>query len=108
MSKQFYLKQFSLAKAHSFSVTTVLFPPIQFSISTQFSSIWPIDRTLSAGNYGIPQSYSITGTSRSDCLMSYHEYSLEGESYNSAEKQVEYSTAPVHWEGRERGEDRGR
>ena len=28
-------------------VTTVLFQTIQVSISTQFSSIWPIDRTLS-------------------------------------------------------------
>ena len=26
---------------------TALFQTIQFSISTQFSSIWPIDRTLS-------------------------------------------------------------
>ena len=26
---------------------SVLFQTIQFSISTQFSSIWPIDRTLS-------------------------------------------------------------
>ena len=56
---------------------TVLFQTIQFSISTQFSSIWPIDRTLSGattpgqsghgsdGNEGIrdiPQSSSITGT----------------------------------------------
>ena len=29
------------------NVKTVLFQAIQFSISTQFSSIWPIDRTLS-------------------------------------------------------------
>ena len=27
---------------------TVLFQIIQFSISTQFSSIWPIDKTLSS------------------------------------------------------------
>ena len=67
----------------------VLFQTIQFSISTQFSSIWPIDRTLpgattpgqsgpgSDGNQGvlcIPQSSSITGTSPSDCLVSYHLY----------------------------------
>ena len=53
----------------------VLFQTIQFSISTQFSSIWPIDRTLSGvttpsqsgpgsdGNEGIlciPQSSNIT------------------------------------------------
>ena len=31
----------------SFNVKTVLIQAIQFSISTQFSSIWPIDQTLS-------------------------------------------------------------
>ena len=64
-------------------IKTVLFQTIQFSISTQFSSIQPIDRTLpgtitpgqsgpgSDGNKGvfcIPQSSSITGNSPSDCL----------------------------------------
>ena len=53
---------------------------------TQFSSIWPIDKTLSGattmgqsehgsdGNKGvlrIPQSSSITGTSPSDCFVLY-------------------------------------
>ena len=57
---------------------TVLFQAIKFSTSTQFSSIWPIDKTLSGattpgqnwpgsnGNKGvlrIPQSSSITTTS---------------------------------------------
>ena len=57
-----------------------------FSMSTEFSSIWPIDRTLSGattpgesgpGSGGseevssIPQSSSITRTSPSDCLVSY-------------------------------------
>ena len=80
--KQFYLKQFSLAKGRFFGLHTVtykqnLFQTIQFSISTLFSSIWPIDRTLSGattpsqsgpgsdGNEGvlrIPQSSSITGS----------------------------------------------
>ena len=69
---------------------------IQFSItqfkcqnssisSTQFSSIWPIDRKLSdattpgqsgPGSNGISQSSSITGTSPSDCLVSYLGHSL--------------------------------
>ena len=59
----------------------------------QFSSIWPIDRTLidattpgqsgpgSDGNEGvlrIPHSSSIVGTSPSDCLVSYPEHSLRG------------------------------
>ena len=63
-----------------------LFQTIQFSISTQFTSIWPINRALSGattlgqdgprGNGNeevlrIPQSSRITGTSPSDCLMSY-------------------------------------
>ena len=108
MSKQFYFKQFSLA------AKTVLFQVIQFSISTLFSSIWPIDRTLSGattpgqrgprsdGNEGIlriPQSSSITGTSPSDCLVSYLEHSLAvgWRTYSFAEKQVVYSTAPGKW-----------
>ena len=72
---------------------TVLFQAIQFSISIQFSSIWPIDKTLSGatilsqsrprsyGNKGIlhtPQSSSITGTSPSDCFVSYLGHSLGG------------------------------
>ena len=64
------------------NVKTVLFPTIQFSINTQFGSIWLIDRTLSGattsgqsapgsdGNEGVlrlPQSSSITEISSSDC-----------------------------------------
>ena len=76
------------------------------------SSIWPIDRTLGTNTPGqsgpesngnevvhcIPQSSSITGTSPSDCLVSYAEHSLAGGSYPSAEKQLVYSTAPTDWE----------
>ena len=65
---------------------TVSFQTIQFNISTQYSSIWSIDKTLSGattpdhsgpasnGNEGvlrIPQNPSITGTSLSDFLVSY-------------------------------------
>ena len=68
------------------NVKIVLFHAIQFNIITQFSSIWPINRSLSgattAGQSGpgsdgnevvicIPQNSSITGTSPSDCLVSY-------------------------------------
>ena len=85
----------------------VLFLTFQFSISTQFSSIWPIGRTLSdATTLGqsrpgsnankkvlcFPQSYSITGASSSDCLMSYPGHLL-GESYPSAEMHFVYSAA---------------
>ena len=77
-------------------------------MSTQFSSIRPIDRTLSGattmgqsgpgrdGNKGvlhIPQNSSITGASQSDCLVSYPGHSL-GESYPSAEMQSVYSASP--------------
>ena len=87
----------------------VLFQTIQFNISTQFSSIWRIGRTLysttprslkgpgSDGNKGvlhIPQSSSITGAWLSDCLVSYLGYSLE-KSYPSAEMQFVYSAAPT-------------
>ena len=73
------------------------------------SSIWPIDRNLSAdtapgqsgpGNNGneevlsILQSSSIIGALPSDCLMSYTGYSLE-RSYSSAEMQLVYYTVPT-------------
>ena len=44
----------------------------------------------------IPQSSSITGTSTTNCLVSYPGYSL-GESYLSAEKQSVYFTDPANW-----------
>ena len=83
MSKQFYFKQFNLAQVHKYSlnVKTVQFQTIQFSICTQFSSIWPIDSTLSGattpgqsgpaidGNKGvlrISKSSNITEVSPSD------------------------------------------
>ena len=84
---------------------------IQFSISMQFSSIWPIDRVLSGatipgqsgpgsnGNEGvlrIPQSSSITGTSPSDCLVSYQDTHW-GESYPSAAVQSVYFTSSADW-----------
>ena len=87
MSRLFYFKQFSLAHK------TVLFQVTQFSIRTQFSSIWPIDRALSAATtpglnkpesdaneevFRVPQSSSNTGTSPSDCLESYPKHSLWG------------------------------
>ena len=69
---------------HTVNVWKVLFQTIQFSISTQLSSIWPIDKNLSdattlgqsgpgsdgsKGILHIPQSSSITGTSPSDYLV---------------------------------------
>ena len=88
----------------------VLFQTVHFSITTQFSSIWSIDRSLPgatiSGQGGpgsdvndgvicILQSSSIIGTSPSDCLVSYPGHSLGGRSYPSAEVQSVYSTAPV-------------
>ena len=64
----------------------------------------PIDRALSGattpGNEGvlhIPQSPGITGTSPSDCLVSYPGHSLGVGAYPSAEVQSVYSTAPANW-----------
>ena len=77
---------------------TVPFQIIQFSIITQFTFIWPIDRTLSGaitlgqsgpGSDGKEGVYCIAGASPLDCLVSYPGHSL-GESYPSAV----YSTAP--------------
>ena len=91
---------------------TVSFQTFQFSISTQFNSIWPIDRTLSGaitpdergpgdsdneGVLRIPQSPSITGTSPSDCLVPYPGHSLERRSYPSTYVQSENSTALADW-----------
>ena len=80
-------------------IEIVLFQTIQFSVSTQFSSIYPIDRTLSGANtpdqsgpgsdvnegvLRFPQSFNIIGALASDCLVSYPRHSL-GESYPIAE-----------------------
>ena len=88
MLKQRYFKQFNSAICMS---KTVQFQAIQFSTSTQISSILPIDKTLSGattpgqsepgsddieGVLRIPQSSNITGASPSDCLMSYPGQSL--------------------------------
>ena len=76
-----------------------MFQMIQFSTRKQFSSIWPIDRTLSGattlsqswlgsngneGVFSIPQSSSITRASLLDGLVSYPGHPF-GESYPSAE-----------------------
>ena len=75
------------------------------------SSFWTIDRTLSGATspelsglggddneevHLIPQISSITGTSSSDCLVSYLGHSLD-ESYPPAEVQSVYSAAPAYW-----------
>ena len=80
---------------------------ISYKSWTQFSSIWPIDRTLSGattpgqsksgsddneGVLHIPQNSNITGTSPSDSLVLYSGHSLE-KSYTSAEMQSVYSRA---------------
>ena len=90
---------------------TFQFQTIQFNISTLFSSICPIDRTLIGALTSdqnrprsddnkvvlhIPQSSSITEASLSDCLVSYQRYSL-GESYPSAEMQSMYTSVPADW-----------
>ena len=94
---------------------TVLFKTIQFSISTQFSSIWPINKIPSGattpsqngpgsdsneGILGIPQSSSITGTLPSDCFVLYPGHSLGWGFHPSAEKQLVYSTVLANWASR--------
>ena len=114
MPKDFLFQtiQFSLRKDFVYTllnVKTVLVQRIQFAISTLFSSILPIDMTLSGattpgqrgpvseGNEGAlrnPQSSRITEASSSDCLVSYPWHTL-GESYPFAEIKSVYSTAPT-------------
>ena len=106
MSKTVLFPTIQLAYVHSLNVETV-FKAIQFSIRTQFSYIQPRDRTISGattpgqsgpGSSGneevlcIPQSSSITGTSPSNCLVSYQDTR-----YPSTEKQSVYSTATADW-----------
>ena len=96
MIKQFYFKQSRLNQYSFFvdtqlDVKTILFETIHLNVSTRFSSIWSIDRTLSSatipsqsrpGSDGIeqvlciPQSSSITKLSPSDSLASYLGHSL--------------------------------
>ena len=91
LQKQLQFKQFRFAKVRSLYIKTVLFQAIQFSISSEFSSIWPVDRMLSGtttpgqritgsdGNEGldpIPRRPCITETSPWDCLASYLGHSL--------------------------------
>ncbi len=45
----------------------------------------------------IPQSFSITGISPSDCSVLYPGHSLRGGAYPSADVQSVYSTAPANW-----------
>ena len=52
----------------------------------------------------IPQSPSITGTSPSDCLVSYLGHLLGSGSYPSAEVQSMYFTAPADWARRIKNE----
>ena len=80
---------------------TVLLKKIQFCVSTHFSSIWPIDRTLSGpatpshkwpgsdGNEGILCILQMEPY----CLVSQPEHSF-GKSYPSVEVHSVYFTAP--------------
>ena len=109
VKKPFHSKQFSLELARSLNAKTVPFQVVQFSISKHFSSIWPIDRTLScastpnqngAGSNGnevtfhIPKSFSVTWNSPSDCWAWYPGHSFEV-CYTSAKKKSVYFTAPA-------------
>ena len=92
---------------------TILFQAIQFSISTQFTSIWPIDRTMSGdtapgqsepwsnGNEGvllIRQSSSITEASPSEIVLCHIQNTHWRGSYPSAEKQSVFSIAQAYWQ----------
>ena len=92
---------------------TVPFWTIQFSISTQFSSIWLIDRTLSGATTQARmnlETVAIKGYSafpKAPALLELHHHMFSvisrtfggegGGSYPSAGKQLEYSTAPANW-----------
>ena len=106
-----HINHYKLFKVKSLLIHwTVLFQTIQFNISTQFSSNWPIDRILPSattpGHRGhvsdgnkrvlrISLNYNITKASPSDCLVSYPGYSLR-EDCLSEKMQLEYSTSPAN------------
>ena len=81
----------------------VLFQTIQYSKSTQFSSIWPIDRTLSEEVIFLAR----RGNTHPPKLQHYWLFTLrlfviswtlaEKGSYPSAEVQSVYSTASADW-----------
>ena len=91
-------------------VKTVLFQTIQFIISTLFSSILPIDTTLSGattpgqrgpgsdGNKGystFPKTPALLKPHHHHGLLSYLGHSLGWGSYPSAEKHSVWPTAPA-------------
>ena len=100
----------SVLRMYSFNVKTVIFQTIQFCLSTQLSSIWLIDRTLSGtttpeGTWerwqwrGIPHSpkfqhyWDLTIT-----LFSVKTRTLVGVGSNSSvEMHLVYSTDPANW-----------
>ena len=102
---KFYFEQFSLAQACSLNAKK---PPVNSNHGLVLFNpyIGPFSGATTPGQSGlgsdgnkgelrIPQSSSITGTSPSDCLVSYQDTRWEVGSYPSAEKQSEYSTAPA-------------
>ena len=112
IQKQLYCKQFRLELVCSLNLKTFLFQAIQFNISTQFSSIWLIYRTLSGATIssqsGPWSDGQWTGTMHSPKLQHYWNLTIRlfcvisktivgGGSYPSAEKQSVYSIAPANW-----------
>ena len=83
------------------NVKTVLFQVIQFSISTYFSSIWPIDRTLSGATtpsqhyWNLIIRFSSVISIRFSSVISGH--SLRMGLTPSTEMQSVYSTVPTDW-----------
>ena len=94
-------------------IQTVLFWTIHFSISTQFSSIWPIERTLSGAITQGPEwtweQWQWRGTPHSPKLQQYWDLTIwlfsvisrtlieEWGSYLSPEMQLVHYTAPAEW-----------
>ena len=103
----FRIIQFSL---NTVSVPkTVLFQTFQFSISTQFSSIWPIDRAPSSATTSGQSGPGSDGNERAfpKALALLEPYRqtvychirtlVVGRTYPSAEKQSVYSTHQADW-----------
>ena len=113
MSKQIYFTQFSTQFKWStqLNVKILLFQAIQFSTSTQFSSVWPRDRILSGAYHSEPEWiwewWQWKGALHSTNLQHYWNLTIRlfsvisgtlvaDRSYPSTEKQSVYSIDPAN------------
>ena len=80
---------------HSLNVKTVLFQAIQFSISTKFNSVWPIDRYYHSGPEWTWERLQWRGTSHSPKLQHYWNLTIRMFSVNQDIRWGNFTD--LHW-----------